>query len=184
MQKLMKLNPVGFLILIAAVLLSIVAVPGASSASDGKPLSSDSAIKAGREGKYYYKENKKFIILKMSDSLKAYINKKDEKVYYYYNHAYYYWEKGIWFDSGSLDGMFSITPQGEVPSPLSEGPLLRVRKKKIPAGFAALKVPPKPVKKGMPEAATVHLYNLPLTLHGLVIYENGFDLNRTIKGGK
>ena len=119
----------------------------------------------------------------MSEGLKAYINKRSQKVYYCYNDTYYYWAKGIWFYSKTLGGMFAITPQDEVPPPLRQGPLLRVRKKKIPAGFAALKTPPQAVKSGMPNAATEHLYNLPLTLNGLVIYEKGFDFNGAVGGG-
>ena len=74
--------------------------------------------------------------------------------------------------------MYAITPQNEIPRPFKHGPLLRVKRKKIPAGFAALKVPPRPVKKGPPNAATEHLYNLPLTLHGLVIYQKSLNFNK------
>jgi len=135
---------------------------------------SDTTVKA----KKYYTENKKFIMLKMSKNLKAYVNKKNQKVYYYYKHTYYFWNKGIWFDSKKIGGMFKITPQNEIPKPLKHGPLLRVKRKNIPAGFAALKVPPQPVKRGLPNAATQHLYNLPLTLHGLVIYQKNFNFNK------
>ncbi len=145
---------------------------------------SETAMKPSEAGKNkiiknkkYYTENKKFIMLKMSKNLKAYINKKNQKVYYYYNKTYYFWAKGIWFDSKKINGMFSITPQSKIPQPLKHGPILRVKKKNIPAGFAALKVPPQPVKRELPNAATEHLYNLPLTLHGLVIYQKNFNFN-------
>lgn len=134
------------------------------------------------KSKKYYIESKRFIVLKMSKKLKAYINKKNQKVYYYYNKTYYFWAKGIWFDSKKIKGMFRITPQSEIPQPLKHGPILRVKRKKIPAGFAALKVPPQPVKHNLPNAAIEHLYNLPLTLHGLVIYQKNFNFNK-IGGG-
>ena len=139
---------------------------------------SETAAKA----KKYYTENKKFIMLKMSRNLKAYVNKKNQKVYYYYNRTYYFWNKGIWFDSKKINGMFKITPQSEIPQPLKHGPLLRVKRKNIPAGFAALKVPPQPFKHELPNAATEHLYNLPLTLHGLVIYQKNFNFNKIGSG--
>ncbi len=129
------------------------------------------------KNKEYYTENKKFIILKMSKNLKAYIDKKNQKVYYYYGNTYYLWSKGIWFDSKKLNGMFGITLQRDIPAPLRHGPILRVKRKNIPAGFAALKVPPQPVKNEFPKAATEHLYNLPLTLNGLVIYQINFNSN-------
>ncbi len=129
----------------------------------------------------YYTDGKMYITLKMSKNLKAYINKKNQKVYYYYKKRYYFWADGIWFEAGRIKGMFSITPQNEVPRPLKHGPLLRVKRKKIPAGFAALKVPPRPVKQELPNAATEHLYNLPLTLHGLVIYQKNFNFNKINK---
>ena len=136
----------------------------------------------GKTSKKYYTEGKKFIMLKISKNLKAYINKKNQKVYYYYNKVYYFWSKGIWFNSKKINGMFSITSQREIPQPLKHGPILRVKRKNIPAGFAALKVPPQPVKKGLPNAATEHLYNLPLTLHGLVIYKKSFNFNKIGSG--
>ncbi len=134
-----------------------------------------------KNGKKYYSENKKFIILNISSKIRAYINKKNRKVYYHYNKLYYLWNKGIWFYSKKITGMFTITPQKDIPEPLKHGPLLRVKKKKVPTGFAALKVPPKPVKHELPRAATQHLYNLPLTLHGLVIYQKKFNFNNTFK---
>ncbi|MHB1665628.1 MAG: hypothetical protein ACYCT7_10305 [bacterium] len=123
------------------------------------------------------KLNKKYIILNISPYLKSYINKKNQKVYYYFTKTkqYYYWNEGIWFNSKHLNTMFKITRQNKIPAPLKHGPLLRVKRRKTPAGFAALKVPPQPVKKGTPNAATKHLYNFPLTLHGLVIYQKKFN---------
>ena len=139
---------------------------------------SETAAKA----KKYYTENKKFIMLKMFKNLRAYVNKKNQKVYYNYNRTYYFWNKGIWFDSKKINGMFKITPPSKIPQPLKHGPLLRVKRKNIPTGFAALKVPPRPVKNGLPNAATEHLYNLPLTLHGLVIYQKNFNFNKIGSG--
>ncbi|MHB1661556.1 MAG: hypothetical protein ACYCTD_05600 [bacterium] len=145
---------------------------------------SETAIKplVSGKSKVYYTDSKRFIVLKMSKKLNAYINKKNQKVYYYYNKIYYFWAKGIWFDSKKIKGMFSITPQSEIPQPLKHGPILRVKRKNIPAGFAALKVPPQPVKHELPNAATEHLYNLPLTLHGLVIYQKNFNFNKINSG--
>ncbi len=133
--------------------------------------------KNGKLNKEYYAENKKYLILNLSPHLKGYIYKKNQKVYYYYTKTkrYYYWNEGIWFNSKHLNSMFKITKQNKIPAPLKHGPLLRVKRKKTPAGFAALKVPPKPVKKGIPNAATEHLYDFPLTLHGLVIYQKKFN---------
>ena len=111
----------------------------------------------------------------------AYINKKNQKVYYYYNKFYYFWNNGIWFCSKEITGMFKITPLKDIPEPLRHGPLLRVKKKNVPAGFAALKVPPQPVKHELPNAAAQHLYDLPLTLHGLVIYQKKFNFNAIAK---
>ncbi len=127
--------------------------------------------------KKYIIENKKYIVLNLSPHLKGYINKKNQKVYYYYTktNRYYYWNEGIWFNSKHLNSMFKIVNQNKIPVPLKHGPLLRVKRKKTPAGFAALKVPPKPVKKGIPNAATKHLYNFPLAMHGLVIYQKKFN---------
>lgn len=159
----------GFAVL--AVFFILIIIPGFAH--------SETAMKPSKK---YYTESKKFIMLKMSKNLKAYVNKKNQKVYYYYNKTYYFWEKGIWFDSKKINGMFSITPQSEIPQPLKHGPILRVKRKNIPAGFAALKVPPQPVKHELPYAATEHLYNLPLTLHGLVIYEKNFNFNKIGSG--
>ncbi len=133
----------------------------------------------GKLNKKYYAENKKYVILNLSSDLKGYIDKKNQKVYYYYakTKQYYYWNEGIWFNSKHLNNIFKITRQNKIPAPLKHGPLLRVKRKKIPAGFAALKVPPKAVSKKLPNAATQHLYNFPLTLHGLVIYQKKFNLN-------
>ncbi|MHB1679941.1 MAG: hypothetical protein ACYCTB_05460 [bacterium] len=133
--------------------------------------------KNGKLNKKYFIENKKYVILNIAPHLKGYINKKNQKVYYYYTKTkrYYYWNEGIWFNSKHLKSMFQITRQHKIPAPLKHGPLLRVKRKKTPAGFAALKVPPKHVKKGIPNAATEHLYNFPLTLHGLVIYQKKFN---------
>ena len=144
-----------------------------ASVLNGRP----SAFKKSRKNKYYT-EGKMYIMLKISKNLKAYINKKNQKVYYFYKKKYYYWAKGIWFEARKINGMPVITPQSEIPMPLKHGPLLRVKRKNIPAGFAALKVPPVPVKKGLPNAATEHLYNLPLTLHGLVIYRQNLNFNK------
>lgn len=133
--------------------------------------------------KKFYTENKEFIILKISKNLKAYVNKKNRKVYYRYNGTYYFWNKGIWFDSKKINGMFGIAIQKDIPSPLRHGPLLKVKRKNIPAGFAALKIPPNPVKHSLPNAATRHLYNMPLTLHGLVIYQKRFNFNGVVGSG-
>ena len=142
---------------------------------------SNSSIKnkSGKLNKKYYAENKKYVILNLSPDLKGYIDKKNQKVYYYYvkTKQYYYWNEGIWFNSKHLNNIFKITRQNKIPAPLKHGPLLRVKRKKIPAGFAALKVPPKAVSKKLPNAATQHLYNFPLTLHGLIIYQKRFNLN-------
>ena len=134
------------------------------------------AVKKSKKNKYY--EGKMYIKLKISKNLKAYINKKNQKIYYFYKKKYYYWTNGIWFEAAKINGIYAITPQNEVPRPLKHGPLLRVKRKKIPAGFAALKVPPRPIKRGLPNAATEHLYNLPLTLHGLVIYQKKLNFNK------
>jgi hypothetical protein len=135
--------------------------------------------KSGKLNKKYYAENKKYVILSLSPVLKGYIDKKNQKVYYYYTKTkqYYYWNEGIWFNSKHLNSIFKIASQNRIPAPLKHGPLLRVKRKKIPAGFAALKVPPKAVTKKLPKAATQHLYNFPLTLHGLIIYQKKFNLN-------
>ena len=44
----------------------------------------------GKSSKKYYTEGKKFIMLKISKNLEAYVNKKNQKVYYYYHKAYYF----------------------------------------------------------------------------------------------
>ncbi len=129
--------------------------------------------------KNYYSENKKYIILKLTGTLLAYINKNDQKVYYYYKGKYYLWNKGIWFDSKKISSIFKITKQSRIPAPLKNGPILKVKRKKTPAsGFAVTKVPPPSVKNRLPKAATAHLYNFPLTMHGLVIYEKRFNLTK------
>jgi hypothetical protein len=141
-----------------------------------------SANKNNKENaKKYYHENKNYIILNLSGTLKAFINKKNQKVYYYYHGRYYTRNKGIWFDSKKINTMFKITKQKNIPKPLRKGPLLMVRRKKISAesGFAAVKVPPAPVKKRLPKAAAGHLYDLPLTMHGLIIYQRKFNFNPT-----
>lgn len=139
-----------------------------------------SANKNNKENaKKHYSENKNYIILNLSRTLTAFINKKNQKVYYYYNGKYYTWNEGIWFDSKKINRLFKITEQEKIPKSLKKGPLLRVKKKKIPEGFSALKVPPSPVKKGLPKSAANHLYNLPLTMHGLIIYQKKFNFNST-----
>lgn len=159
-------------------LLSILILQGVAVAYPETAAHTKHKTHSKGSGGEYYTEGKMYIVLKMSKNLKAYINKKNQKVYYYYNKNYYFWANGIWFNSKEINGMFGITPQDEIPRPLKHGPILRVKRKKIPAGFAALKVPPRPVKKGFPNAATEHLYNLPLTLHGLVIYQKSFNFNK------
>jgi hypothetical protein len=176
-QNLEKEGSVRFWLPLAALFIFIVSITvSAYSSQTVKP-----SLTAGRKG-YYYIDGKMYIILKITKELKAYINKKNQKVYYYYKKNYYYWAKGIWFDSKKINGMFSIASQNQIPRPLKHGPILRVQRKKIPAGFAALKVPPHPVKERLPNAATEHLYNLPLTLHGLVIYQKNFNFNKTGNG--
>lgn len=165
-------------IILIAVLLVGGLIIGLSNYAYSKGTDNFSVKK---NGKRYYSENNKYIILKMSGNMTAYIGKKNQKVYYYYNKFYYFWSKGIWFCSKKMNGMFKITPQKDIPEPLKNGPLLRVKRKKVPAGFAALKVPPKPVKHELPGAATRHLYNFPLTLHGLVIYQKKFNFNGIAK---
>ena len=158
---------------------SFYAMPSAKcSAFSASVLNGRSSAFKKNKKKKYYTEGKMYIMLKISKNLKAYINKKNQKVYYFYKKKYYYWANGIWFESAKINGMYAITPQNEIPRPLKHGPLLRVKRKRIPAGFAALKVPPRPVKKGLPNAATEHLYNLPLTLHGLVIYQKSLNFNK------
>ncbi|MGC8554507.1 MAG: hypothetical protein ACP5NA_03350 [Candidatus Acidulodesulfobacterium sp.] len=185
MHKSMTERPIKyFLFFAAAVSVFLISVsfyvipPAECSAFSASVLNGHpSAVKKSKKKKYYT-EGKMYIILKISKNLKAYINKKNQKVYYFYKKKYYYWANGIWFEAAKINGMYSITPQNGIPHPLKHGPLLRVKRKKIPAGFAALKVPPRPVKKGLPNAATEHLYNLPLTLHGLVIYQKSLNFNK------
>ncbi|MDA8272774.1 MAG: hypothetical protein M0Z72_03420 [Deltaproteobacteria bacterium] len=165
-------------IILAAILLVGGLILGLSSYAYSKGTDNFSVKKNGEK---YYSENKKFIILNISGNMTAYINKKNQKVYYYYNKFYYFWNNGIWFCSKEITGMFKITPLKDIPEPLRHGPLLRVKKKNVPAGFAALKVPPQPVKHELPNAAAQHLYDLPLTLHGLVIYQKKFNFNAIAK---
>lgn len=132
-------------------------------------------------GKNYVSESKNFILLKISGNMTAYINKNNRKVYYLFGNKFYFWRKGIWFDSDNIGGLFKITSQNDIPLPLRHGPLLRVKRKKIPAGFAALKVPPSEVEHKLPKAVTVHLYDLPLTMNGLVIYQKKLDFNGSNK---
>ncbi|MCL4542160.1 MAG: hypothetical protein M1458_00205 [Deltaproteobacteria bacterium] len=165
-------------IILITILLTCGLIPLLSNYAYSKGTDNFNVIK---NGKKYYSENKKFIILNISSNIEAYINKKNRKVYYYYNKFYYFWRRGIWFYSKAIDGMFKIMPQKDIPEPLKHGPILRVKKKKVPAGFAASKVPPKSLKQRLPGAVTRHLYNLPLTLHGLVIYQKKFNFNAPMK---
>lgn len=137
------------------------------------------AVKKNR--RVYYSENNKYITIKMPDNIDAYINKKNKKVYYRHNRLYYFWNRGIWFYSKKITGMFKITPQKDIPKQLTGGPLLKVKRKKIPAGLAILKVPSKSARHRLPRSVAGHLYNLPLTLHGLVIYQKKFDFNTAAK---
>ena len=174
-----------FMFFAAAVSVFLISASFYIMPSTGCSAFSASVLKGGRlfavkksKKNRYYTEGKMYIKLKISKNLKAYINKKNQKIYYFYKKKYYYWANGIWFEAAKINGMYAITPQNEIPRPFKHGPLLRVKRKKIPAGFAALKVPPRPVKKGPPNAATEHLYNLPLTLHGLVIYQKSLNFNK------
>ena len=130
-----------------------------------------------KSGGKYYTESKKYIMLKMSSDLEAYVNKKNQKVYYLYAKRYYTWNEGIWFNSRKINGIYKITPQDDIPAPLKHGPLLRVKRKKAPAGFAAVKLPPSAVSSKLPYAVTRHLYDFPLTLHGLIIYQRKFNIS-------
>ncbi len=169
------------LTVIAFIFIFSFALSNFVYALSGAPIKNNGGTKnkTGKSNKKYYAENKKYVILNLSPELKGYIDKKNQKVYYYYTKTkqYYYWNEGIWFNSKHLKNIFKITRQNKIPAPLKHGPLLRVKRKKIPAGFAALKVPPKAISKKLPKAATQHLYNFPLTLHGLVIYQKRFNLN-------
>ena len=63
-----------------------------ASVLNGRP----SSVKKSKKKKYYT-EGKMYIMLKISKNLKAYINKKNQKVYYFYKKKYYYWANGIPF---------------------------------------------------------------------------------------
>lgn len=175
-SKLRQLNRTAFLVFFILAAVSCLILESSNYAFSD-------AGSAQKTGKKYYSENHQFIILKISRNIKAYINKKNQKVYYYYNNnkTYYFWNRGIWFYSKKLKSMFKIAPQNDIPQVLRHGPILRVKRKKIPAGFAALKKSPKSVKNELPGAINRHLYNLPLTLHGLVIYQKKFSFNAVTK---
>lgn len=158
-----------FFFLLASLVIFLWA-KNAYSANNNKDLGSF-------KSKNYYTESKKFIILKVSNDLNAYINKKNQKVHYLYKGKFYIWNRGIWFYSKTLSGRPKVVQQDKIPAPLKNGPLLRVKKKKIPVGFAASKIPQRKERAKLPSAVTEHLYNLPLTLHGLVIYEYPLNFN-------
>ncbi len=163
----------------ALLIMFLLLIAGLVPRLSNYAYSATVTVKKGRQ--VYYSESNKYIILKMPNSIEAYINKKNNKVYYRYDRLYYLWNKGIWFNSEKITGMFKITPQKDIPEQLRGGPLLRVKRKKNPVGLAILKVPSKPVKHRLPRSVAEHLYNLPLTLHGLVIYQKKFNFNAMAK---